>query len=355
MIERVPPRDLHELAAHRAARQGPDRLEIAVYLARLDLERARTHADVRFLGRAQATLSRWWALPAPPPEVLLLRATIRQSLHEFSAARSDLDQLVAARPDDAQGHLTRAVVSTVVGDYPTARESCDAVRRLAEPLVASACRGPLDALSGNADRAYTELARDLQAARTVDVHVRAWALTILAELAVQRGDDATASIHLRRVLQLDADDSYALGLLADVLLAQGKPEEASALLAGREHADALLVRRAIAEHRAHGPDARSLAARMRERLDAASARGDRTHLREHARFALDVDGDAKKAAQLATENWGVQKELADARLLVAAAVALRAPEVAEPVTRWVDATGVGDAALARGARQLGAQ
>lgn len=58
--------------------------------------------------------------------MLLLRATTRQSLHDFTTARADLEQLIARRTADGQAHLTLAVVATVTGDYAAARRECDA-------------------------------------------------------------------------------------------------------------------------------------------------------------------------------------------------------------------------------------
>ena len=81
-----------EVAERQALAAAPDRVELAVELARADIQRARSLQDPRYLGRAQATLGRWWKLPEPPPDVLLLRATIEQSLHEFATARADLDR-----------------------------------------------------------------------------------------------------------------------------------------------------------------------------------------------------------------------------------------------------------------------
>lgn len=323
-------------------------------LARLDIQRARTLADPRYLGRAQATLSRWWALRAPPPEVLLLRATIEQSLHAFGAARADLDELIRIRPDDVQAHLTRAVVATVTGDYPAARTSCAVVATYASSLASETCIASVRALTGDAAQAYRGLARALETAADRDPTVRAWALTTLAEIAIQRGDRRDAADQLRSVLAIDPDDVYALGLLADVLLDEDRPGDASSLLAGREPVDALLLRRAIAEHRMRGPEAGELARRMRERIAVAADRGDRVHLREEARFALEIDGDPARAADLAADNWGVQHELADARLLLACASAARRPQLAAPVVAWAHQNGVRDAALDRLLERLGA-
>jgi hypothetical protein len=345
IVARVPARDPAEIAARAALAASPERIDLAVELARQDIQRARALQDPRYLGHAQATLGRWWHLAEPPPDVLLLRATIEQSLHDFRAARVDLDHLVALRPDDAQAHLTRAVVATVTADYPAARQSCDAVARLAPPLIAEACRAPLDALAGHADEAYRALADLLARSPRTTASVRGWAISTLAELAVQRGDEAAAEAHLRQGLTLDPDDAYARAALADVLLERGADADTSALLAGYENIDNLLVRRAIAEHRARGPEAAALAQRMHDRIAAAAERGDRVHMREEAMFVLAVDGDAHRALAIAKDNWQVQKELADARLLATAAMAAGDPASASPVIAWATANGVRDARL----------
>jgi Tfp pilus assembly protein PilF len=344
VVASVPRRDPNEVAERQLLAQSPDRIELAVALARADIGRARSLSDPRYLGRAQATLGRWWAMAVPPPDVLLLRATIEQSLHDFHAARADLDQLIAIRPNDAQAQLTRAVVATVTADYPAARASCTAVSSLAPAIVAAACKAPLDALAGHADDAYAELARAIDDARG-DAGLQLWATTTLAELAIQRGDEPAARALLERVLAADPTDAYTRAALADVLMHEHDPAAASKLCAGFEQIDNLLVRRAIAEHAARGADADKLATQMHDRIAAAAERGDRVHMREEAMFELAVDGDAPRALVLAKANWDVQKELADARLLAEAATAARDRAAAAPVIAWADGNGVHDARL----------
>lgn len=347
VIATVPPRDPGEVAARRELGSAPDRVELAVELARGDIARYRTLSDPRYLGRAQATLGRWWQLAEPPADVLLLRATIEQSIHQFAEARRDLDQLIRVRPRDPEAQLTRAVVATITADYAAARDSCRAIAELANPVVVAACEAPLDAIAGRADEAYARLARLVGAARSGDAAVRGWAMTELAELAFMRGDSDAAAAHLAGALALDPDDAYARNLLADIWMATGHTGDASRLLAGREQIDSHLVRRAIAEHDLHGAGAARLVAAMRDRIAAAAERGDRIHLREEARFTLAVDLDAPRAVRIARDNWTVQKELADARLLAEAAVAAGDRDAAAPVIAWARATGVRDATLDR--------
>src|SRR5262249_28759633 len=104
VVAHVPRRDPQEVAQRQELATSPERVDVAVDLARAEIQRARSLSDPRYLGRAQATLARWWKLPDPPPDVLLLRATIEQSLHDFTSARADLDRLIATRPDP-QAHL----------------------------------------------------------------------------------------------------------------------------------------------------------------------------------------------------------------------------------------------------------
>jgi tetratricopeptide (TPR) repeat protein len=340
VVAKVVPRDPHELAMRRQLRATPDNDVLAAKIARIDVQRARSLSDPRYLGRAQATLSKWWALPSPPADVLLLRATIRQSLHDFISARADLEQLLARRPNDAQADLTLAVVETVTGDYAAARTHCAAVEQLAPPIYSITCNAQIDGVTGRVAQGRAAMAEAL--AQPMDPALRGWAVTAVAELAIANGDYATATTAFREALADDPEDAYARAGLADVLMWTNHPTEASTLLAGREVIDNLLVRRAIAEHLAHGPDEAKLVRAMRDRMAAAAERGDRIHVREEARFELEVEGDARRALSLALENWGVQKELADARLVALAARAANDISAATPVAKWVAANRVED-------------
>jgi len=334
VLARVPAGEVRGL--ERRLGEAPRDLPTAVRLARLHVDESRRRGDPRFLGYAEAALGPWWTETMPPAPVLLLRATIRQSRHEFDAALADLDLLVAGAPDEPQGWLTRAVVLTVRGRYREARQSCAALARLASPLVSRACQAPIDGLTGKAGAARRAMEEALAAATTGGE--RAWAHSILGELCLWGGDAAAAERHLGEALRLEPDDRYARGALADLLLDARRPAEARALLADRESDDGLLLRLALAEAALHGPRT-ALAGELRERFAASRRRGEAVHQREEARFALALEGDATKALALAREGWRAQREPWDARLLLEAANAAKEPGAAEPARTWLRETG----------------
>jgi Tfp pilus assembly protein PilF len=316
--------------------EAPHDLEAAVRLARLDVEEARRRGDPRLLGYAEAALAPWWNETAPPVAVLLLRATVRQSRHEFDAALVDLDAVVAQAPAEPQGWLTRAVVLTVRGRYSEARESCAPLAPLAGPLVLRACRAPIDGLTGHAREARQSMEGALTLAR--DRGERAWVHSILGELCQWTGDAAAAERHLTEALRLDPDDRYARGAYADLLLDAGRPDEAGALVAGREADDGLLLRRVLAETALGGREAAALAQTLRDRFAASRRRGEAVHQREESRFALAVDRDPARALALARDGWLSQHEPWDARLLLEASAAAHDPSAAAPALAWLAET-----------------
>jgi len=364
VVARVPPRatdpaarDADRLRAQ--IREAPRDLGAAVRLARIDVQAARDRADPRFLGRAQAALGPWWSQGDAPPEVSLLRATIRQARHEFDAALVDLDRLVRAGewsrdggertpvPSPtaipahvlAQALLTRAVVLGVKARYAEGLTSCARLDGLASPFVRAACRAPLLGLTGRAAAAATELAGVLdQATGPAET---AWGRVLLAELARSDGDERGAEALLRSVVALAPADGGARAALCDLLLDAGRADEVPPLVRGHEDDDALLLRLALAEAaRGNGRGAVSsaAAATVAARFAASRERGDTVHRREESRFALHVERDPARALRLAIANWDVQREPADARVLLEAALAAKAPASARPALDWLETT-----------------
>ena len=350
VLERLPEAldpALAELKRMRAAlRANPNDLDHAARLARRCIEAARETGDPRFLGQAQAALAPWWAAADPPPPALLLRATVKQSQHDFSGALADLDRLLAVRAGDGQALLTRATILTVLGRYADAQRDCAKLVRLASGLVTTTCLAGASSLNGDAAGAYRGLVQAL--ARAGDTAgTRAWALTLAAEIAARRGEAGAADIHFREALALDPRDAYLVAAYADFLLGQARAREAASLLADSAKNDALLLRLALAERSL--PDKRGEFADHRrelaDRFAAARRRGDTVHLREEARFRLDVENDIPAALVLAKANWNVQREPADLRILAAAARASGENDARRTVTDWLASTRLEDVAV----------
>ncbi len=323
-------------AARAALADKPGDVDSAVKLARGYLEAATAEGnDVRLIGRAQAVLAPWWSEPQAPAAVRLLRATIKQSLHDFPGARVDLDALVAADPEDIQAWLTRATVAQVVGDYPEAQKSCAALRGRAPMLVEAVCSAPLQGLQGDAAAAASSIEAALVA--PAEPAMKGWALSVEGELWWWAGELPAAEAKFAAALQLNPRDDYTRGAWADLLLDQDRAAEAAKLLVGHESNDGLVLRLCLAQKA--GKLEEAACALLRERVAASRQRGDTVHRREESRYALQVEGDATKALELAEANFTVQREPADVRVLLEAALAAGRPAAAQPALDWMKHTG----------------
>ncbi|OON62401.1 hypothetical protein B0920_02740 [Massilia sp. KIM] len=338
-------RELRLLRARLTA--NPTDLALATGLARRYIELGRRDADPRYLGYAQAALAPWWRSQEPPPPVRLLRATLLQSEHRFDEALRDLAGVLAREPDNAQAWLTRATIETVRADYGAATRSCARLAALGQTMAAAGCAAAVGAVTGRLAASERLLATTLAREGGADPALDAWALTGLAEMAVRSGDQQAARERFARALRLAPGDAYLLGAYADFLLDRRELDAAARLLRPHRRVDALLLRYTLAlrESGAAGAELEAAKAELRARFDAAAWRGDGVHLREQARYALALQGEARAALALARRNWDSQKEVADARVLLEAALAARDPAGARPVLDWMRANRVQDPRL----------
>ena len=330
------------------ARAKPGDVALAVAVASQAIQWARQDGDPRLLGQAQAALGHWWTQPSPPPEVRLLRATILQSTHDFDAALRDLRALVqlpaTARVLPAQrvqAWLTLASVLLVTGQYDEAQRACDALVQVQASWHAQACSLELRTYRGEADAAQLGLR---QLAAQAPREVLGLVQLMRAELAERQGQGREAAALYQTLLMRQAD-AYTEGAYADLLLDQGKPAEVLTLLKGRERNDALLLRLAEAGAAVNDPANDGRVSALRARFAAARERGDSVHRREEARFTLRLLQQPAQALKLAQRNWAVQKEPADARILLEAARAAGAAQVTQEVRDFMQRWGWRDQRL----------
>jgi tetratricopeptide (TPR) repeat protein len=325
----------------------------AELLAREEIRGYQRTSDPRYLGRAEARLAAFWDVADAPAPIVVRRAKLRASNHEFEPALVDLNLVLGRQPQDAQALFERATVATVLGRYQAARADCERLAPLVPELFAVGCRAAVQGVSGEAATATRELQAALGRASALSSTDVSWAESLLGELAVRRGDASEAERRFRRALSGAPDDAYTLSALGDLLLDQKRPAEVVALLSRFARIDGLLLRLTIAERLAGLPSAKEHVAELAERFADARLRGSNVHRREEARFELVLRDDAERALQLALENFAVQREPWDVRLVLEAARAAHEPKLARGVAQFVEASQLEDPTIQQLARALG--
>ena len=338
-------RDLRSL--HSQLTHEPENLPLALRLAQGYLELGRVTGDPRYAGYAQAALAPWWRLEQAPQAVMVLRATLRQRLHQFDAALADLATVLKTHPRNVQARLTRATVLQVQAVYEGASEECRALQNLTQELVWAACLTSVNGATGQLRESYRQLRAALDRYPNAQPGLQSWVLTSLAEMAARAGMVREAEAHFGAALALDAADNYLLAAYADFLLDFDRSQEVLALLRDKTRADPLLLRYALALQAQNSKELPAQVEQLRDRFEASRLRGDRVHLREEARFTLHLLNAPQAALTLAQENWQVQKEPADVRILLEAALAADDAAAVDAVKEWLKNSQLEDVQLQR--------
>jgi len=356
VVEHLPSRAdpvQRELVRLRTALSAqPNDVALASTLAQRYIELSRIDGDPRYLGYAEAALRPWWNMPTPPEQVLVLRATLRQSTHQFPLALVDLDQAVKRDSTNVQAWITRATVQMVTGDFPAAKASCMRLYSRAPQLIVQTCLSNIANVSGQGPASYRQLAASLAAQKDPSPAIRLWVTTLLAEMAARAGDTRAADSYFKAALSVDHADSYLLAAYSDFLLDQHRAPEVASMLKDKTRNDALLLRYALALAAMNSPDAASQVDALRDRFDAAMLRADTVHQREQARFELMLRKNPALAVKLAKLNWAVQKEPADFRILAECAAASGDADAKALVAAWLKQSGLQDATVLPALRQL---
>lgn len=315
------------------------------------ISEARRSGDPRFLGYAERLFDQQdsqvnqQASPKLTDELLVLRATLAQSLHQFDAARQDLNTVLdrsEAPIQRAQALVTLANIEMVQGHYDLAQPLCEQLTTEFPGLIAASCSAQVAARTGSAEAAYDNLVAKTQSLRKATTQEYLWAQGTLGDIAAQLGQ-ASAAAHWQRVLSQDPDDLYIRAQLADWYLVNEKPDQALAVTEGYDAVDNLAVIRAIAMRRVNDPGKKALASRLRERFEEAIWRGSMLHRRDLARFELDIEQRPEDAAAHAISNWATQREPLDTRLALRAAIAAQDSAALSKLRDWLKKKNQADA------------
>jgi hypothetical protein len=335
-----------QLAGLRATLlKAPTDAVAAAQLAETYFDVASARGDPRYVGYAEAVVNRF-AQPLPL-DLLSLRGVVRQYRHDFAGALADFAEALQRDSTFAMAHAWRGAIFLVQADYASAQKECAALYGLGRNNLGDACQGLAQAYNGQLEAGYNTLRKSLD--RLSEPDSRLWMLTRLGEVAAWRGNAQQARAHYTAALALGRDDVYLLAAWSDFLLDAGRFQEVAQLLATWESSDSLLLRLAEAEAALQLPAADKHVRMLADRYTAARARGDTTHRAEEARFELHLRKDAATATQLARDNYAVQREPRDARVLLEAALAAKDPASSQAARDWLRSSGFEDARM----RQLG--
>ena len=174
-------------ALRRALAEQPQNMDRALALARRYFDLASAEGDPRYVGYAEAVIRPWTKADAPPPQILLMRALLRQYRHEFDPALADLARAAEHDPGNEEIWSWRSAILMVQADYKGARAACDKLVPLASALLVSSCNAIIDERTGKAEQAYAELGKALAQRPGADPDLKLWIQTRLAETALQLG------------------------------------------------------------------------------------------------------------------------------------------------------------------------
>lgn len=217
-----------EIAKH------PNHVSYYTALAMAYARRARETSDVAYYQKAEDTLTRAFAISPDNFEARKVQAWLLLGRHEFAKALEAAAKLNKQMPDDVTVYGYLADANAELGNYSQAAEAVQWMLNLRPGNIAGLTRaGYLRELHGDLDGSIEVMQMAYDATPYSEAEDRAWLLTQIAHLYLLQGDLAKSETHANGALGLFAGYHYALGVLAQVRIAQKRYDEAVTLLRQR--------------------------------------------------------------------------------------------------------------------------
>lgn len=272
-------------------------------LAMAYARRARETSDVGFYGKAEEALQKSLALSPDNFEGLKAEAWLQLGRHEFAKALETATKLNKMAPDDVSvyGYLVDA--NAELGNYKEAVAAAQWMLDIRPGNVAGLVRASyLRELHGNLSGALELMQMAYDSAPSSESEDRAWLLTQIAHLQLVTGDLSKAEMFAGGALGMFPDYHYALGALAQVRIAQGRYEDAVALLDKRyqaaPHAENLYALAESQELAGRHEEAQASFRKFELQSQAESARADNSN-RELISYYIDHVNEPAKALEIA--------------------------------------------------------
>jgi tetratricopeptide (TPR) repeat protein len=334
VVERFPAGFSRRAANLRAAANARIPEHEAARLAQEYLQQGKRWGDAQSINLGTVLLEPIQARSNLGAEGLLTLAGLRSYQHDFAGALTLLDRAILHVEFRNEALLQKVSILITLGRYNGARTVFTANPPLLGTSRGTTLLALIASLTGRLESSYALLQRNLETGGSLSTGEASWTYGILAEMAERLGNIAAAETHYRTGLQA-GPDIYLSNAWLDFLLGQKRFAEVGTFITSSPLREKLLLRKVIA-----APTAEDLKA-LRSQLSQPSE-----HQRERSLFLLKVEAEPARALECALENWSIQKEPVDARLVLESAAALGDPGCAQRVIDWIDSNNFEDARLA---------
>ena len=217
--------------------QKPDHVPYYNALAMAYARRARETSDVAFYQKGEETVAKALEISPDDFEAQKVRVWLLLGRHEFQKALDAATPLHKKMPDDVIVNGYIADANTELGNYPAAVDAIQWMLRIKPGNIAGLTRAAYQReLHGDLSGAIELMRMAYDATSYQEFEDRAWLLTQISHLMFVAGDVKQADVYANGALTVFPGYHYAFAALAQVRQAQGRHEDAVALLEQRYHA-----------------------------------------------------------------------------------------------------------------------
>jgi predicted Zn-dependent protease len=257
----------------------PDHVAYYSGLAMAYARRARETSDVAFYTKADEVVDQALKIAPDDFEALKVRTWLLLGRHEFAKAAAAAAVLNKRVPDDITVYGYLADANAELGNYADAVSATQWMLDLRTGNVAGLTRAAYQReLHGDLSGAIDLMQMAYDATAFQESEDRAWLLTQMAHLHFLDGNLKQAEWYAQAALDLFPGYHYALGSMAQVRMAQGRFDDAVALLQKRydaaPHAENLFALAEALDRAGHKPEATAAFALFEKKALAESTIAD---------------------------------------------------------------------------------